>query len=128
MSSKSYLPNVIVSLFPALSFTTSPTGIHTNWLPAVALWLTSSTTIPFVTFSVGFITLNPAGTTTWFPKLSFTVVFFVSLPVTVPNVPWPVGFWSELPADVTFPFASTVKLFPSTVAVTGNVSPSTVPP
>ena len=28
----------------------------------------------------------------------------------------------------TFPFASTVKLFPSTVAVTGNVSPSTVPP
>ena len=32
------------------------------------------------------------------------------------------------PANSTFPFASTVKLFPSTFAVTGNVSPSTVPP
>ena len=59
-------------------------------------------------------------------------MFFVSLPVTVPNVPFSVGAGGfgtvELPADATFPFASTVKLFPSTVAVTGNVSPSTVPP
>ena len=76
--------------------------------------------MPSVTFSVGFITLNPAGTTTWFPKLSFTVVFLVSLPVTVPNVPFSV--------DTTFPFPSTAKLFPSTVAVTGNASPSIVPP
>ncbi len=58
------LLNVIVSLFPALSFITSPTGIHTNWLPFVASCVTSSTTIPSVTLASLFTTLNPAGTTT----------------------------------------------------------------
>ena len=85
---KLYLPSVIVTLFSsvwsALVYT-SPTGIHTNWLPLVSLVFpgadTSSIIIPFVTSSSGFTTLKPAGTVIEFPNLSCVIVFSVSFPV-----------------------------------------------
>ena len=86
--SNSYLPKVIFVLSFLSLIYIFPTGIHTYSFPWVFSFPaeTSCITIPFVTSSSTFIILNPAGTTTLFPYLSFTSVFVFSSPVTLSNV------------------------------------------
>ena len=100
----SYLPRAIstVPLFAFfIAFSPVPTGIHTNWLPIVFVYVASSITIPPVTsVAESFAILNPFGIFTWFPYVSSNVVTSLN---TVPFV-FESATLSNL--TVTFPFAS----------------------
>ena len=91
-----YLPKVTIFVFfivfsSSVVVYTSPTGIHTNWLPSVGFVvspvvssltfpaLTSSITIPSGTVSASVVILNPAGTIIVFPYASSTGVFLSAL-------------------------------------------------
>jgi len=99
----------------AIAFFSVPTGIHTNWLPIVFVYVASSITIPPVTsVAESFAILNPFGTFTWFPYVSSNVV------VSLNTVPFVFESATLSNLTVTFPFASIFFFSPFTITSNGN--------
>lgn len=80
--------------------------------------------IPSCTVSVGFTTSNPAGTTTWFPNLSYAIVLVVSLPVTVTNVLRSSEMATSYPADLS-PIIKSLSTV--TIGNSGSEAPAVSP-